>query len=79
MTTTTTPVIDSFTPDDLRAAVILIDYACDQGAFAGWETINKAFTIRNRIAAFVEQWAAISEQPSTETPPSEPTPSEGTE
>jgi hypothetical protein len=67
MTSATTPTLDAFTPDDLRAAVILIDYACEQGAFKGWENIQKAFTVRNRIAAFVEQWASISEpQPSTE-------------
>ncbi len=68
MTTDTTPNPASFTPDDLRAAVILIDYACEQGAFKGWENINKAFAVRNRIASFVEQWAAISESESETTP-----------
>ncbi len=61
MTSATTPQLDSFTPDDLRAAVILIDYACEQGAFKGWDNINKAFTVRNRINAFVEQWESVSE------------------
>jgi hypothetical protein len=66
MTTPTTPSLESFTPDDLRAAVILIDYACEQGAFKGWENINKAFLVRERINNFVEQWASISE-PTPET------------
>jgi hypothetical protein len=70
--TTTTPTLENFTPDDLRAAVILIDFACEQGAFKGWENINKAFTVRNRILAFVEQWAAVTP---TETPLEESTPS----
>lgn len=68
--TTANPTLENFTPDDLRAAVILIDFACEQGAFKGWDTINKAFTVRTRIAAFVEQWAAITE-PATPTPATE--------
>lgn len=60
-----TPTLESFTPDDLQAAVILIDYACEQGAFKGWENINKAFLVRNRIAAFVKQWSSVSDAPPT--------------
>lgn len=71
MTTETTPTLTSFTPDDLRAAVILIDYACEQGAFKGWENINKAFAVRNRIASFVEQWASISGAETETTPNAE--------
>ncbi len=67
MTTTPTTAPAAFTPDDLRAAVILIDYACEQGAFKGWDNIQKAYTVRERINAFVEQWASISETPTPQT------------
>jgi len=57
----TTPTMIEFTPDDLLAAVMLIDLACQQGAFKGWDNINKAYTVRERILAFAEQWkAAVS-------------------
>ena len=63
------PVMVEFTPDDLIAAVMLIDMACEQGAFKGWSNIEKAFTVRERILKFAEQWKGIvpPDSDSTET------------
>ena len=68
MISDTTPQMIEFTPDDLHAAVMLIDHACQQGAFKGWENIEKAYTVRERILAFANQWqSAVSPAPTTET------------
>ena len=37
---------------DIQNAVRIIDYAADQGAFKGWQTIEQVQTVRNRLAAF---------------------------
>ncbi len=57
-------VITQFTPDDLFAAVMIIDHACNQGAFKGWENIEKAYAVRERLVKFAEQWKSVT--PSTE-------------
>jgi len=58
------PVVDGETPDgptlgivDVRNAVNIIDYACSQGAFKGWETITQVMAVRNNLNSFV---AAVS-------------------
>lgn len=53
-----TPMIE-FTPDDIHAAIMVIDLACSQGAFKGWENINKAYVVRERLMAFATQWESI--------------------
>ncbi len=61
MSNTVSPTMIEFTPDDLLAAVMIIDLACQQGAFRGWDNIEKAYTVRERILAFAEQWkSAVS-------------------
>lgn len=47
---TTTPNISV---QDLQAAVQIIDYAADQGAFKGWGVITQVKAIRDRLDAFV--------------------------
>ncbi len=54
-------VVVQYSPDDLLAAVLLIDHACAAGAYRGWDTINKAYEIRQRLSAFAEQWRTISQ------------------
>lgn len=66
------PTLDTFTPDDLLAAVMLIDFAADQGVFKGWENMNKAFIVRTRLANFAQQWAGV-------VPDADPTANETTE
>jgi hypothetical protein len=39
--------------NDLQAAVQIIDYAADQGAFKGWGVIEQVKVIRDRLNAFV--------------------------
>lgn len=50
-----------FTPDDLTAAVMLIDHACQEGAFRGWELINQAQAVRNRLLEFAQSWQLINQ------------------
>ena len=51
-----------FTPEDLRAAVILIDHACDEGAFRGWANMQRALEVRNRLLIFADQWSSAASQ-----------------
>lgn len=39
--------------NDIQTAVALIDLACEQGAYKGWNTVRTAFEIREKFAAFV--------------------------
>lgn len=39
---------------DVRNAVNIIDYACLQGAFKGWETITQVMKVRNQLHTFVQ-------------------------
>lgn len=59
-TENTAAVVDAATADvpsisvaDLRNAVEIIDHACLQGAFKGWQVIEQVMAVRNKIAAFV--------------------------
>jgi hypothetical protein len=57
--------LPQFTPDDLVQAVVLIDAACTAGAFKGWEDIQKAFAIRNKLLVFAQMWAETAQQAQT--------------
>lgn len=73
MSTNETPAPVVFTPEVLRAAVMLIDHAAENGAYKGWENMQKAFWVRQNVNAFVEQWSSIFDgdtAPET-TPPEE--------
>ena len=38
---------------DIQNVIRVIDYACDQGAFKGWTTIEQVLLVRNRLNDFV--------------------------
>jgi hypothetical protein len=55
---------------DIQNALQVIDYACDQGAFKGWKTIEQVLGVRQRLNAFLEAAAAaapVAEAEVTET------------
>lgn len=55
--TTTAPVEDVQAPNlsiaDIQNAIRVIDFACEQGAFKGWPTIEQVLILRNRLHDFV--------------------------
>lgn len=51
-----------FGPQDIVNTVMLLDEACEAGAFKGWEQIQKAFNIRNRLLQFAQSWQATTER-----------------
>jgi hypothetical protein len=38
---------------DIQNAVKVIDFAAEQGAFKGWQTIEQVLTVRNRLNTFL--------------------------
>jgi hypothetical protein len=38
---------------DIEAAVKVIDYASEQGAFKGWTVVQEVLVLRNRLVSFV--------------------------
>ena len=40
--------------NDLVNAVKIIDFACDQGAFRGWDSINGVKQVRDKLSNFVD-------------------------
>lgn len=54
---------------DIENALKIIDFACEQGAFKGWTTINQVRSVRNKISAFVEYANANSDQTSEAATP----------
>lgn len=52
---------------DIEAAVKVIDYASDQGAFKGWPVINDVLAIRNRLVLFLQQVTPVNV--ATDVPP----------
>jgi hypothetical protein len=38
---------------DIQNALKIIDFAAEQGAFKGWNTIEQVLAVRSKIAAFV--------------------------
>jgi hypothetical protein len=67
--TTDTTSTDAVTPPaigivDLQNAINVIDYAAEQGAFKGWETIKQVIAIREKLDVFVK--AALQAQQEAE-------------
>ncbi len=56
-TTPTQP--EGFNIEDMQNVLRIIDWACDQGAFKGWETIKNVLIIRTKLDTFVT--AALAE------------------
>lgn len=46
---------------DIENAVKVIDYACKEGAFKGWEVIEEVYGVRKRLASFVAYAKAVAE------------------
>lgn len=38
---------------DIENAVKVIDFACEQGAFKGWQVVGEVMGIRNRLVTFL--------------------------
>lgn len=38
---------------DIQNALKIIDFACEQGAFKGWNTITQVQSVRNKLATFL--------------------------
>jgi hypothetical protein len=55
-TPTEQPQIPAFTPEDLAAAVGLIDEGVNQGAYKGWEAVQTAANVRQRLMLFAQHW-----------------------
>jgi hypothetical protein len=56
---------------DIQNALKIIDFACEQGAFKGWQTIEQVQGVRNKFAAFVEFAAAATAAQNQEAPAEE--------
>ncbi len=48
------PTAPSIELADLQNAVKIIDYACEQGAFKGWQVIEQVISVREKIATFLK-------------------------
>lgn len=65
------PAAPSIELADLQNAVKIIDYACEQGAFKGWQVIEQVISVREKIATFLK--AATPPAPeAVETPAAKP-------
>lgn len=49
---------------DIQNVVKIIDFAAEQGAFKGWQTIEQVLVVRSRLHNFVT--AALASQPAAE-------------
>ena len=61
-----------FSPNDLVAAVGLLDIAANEGAFKGWKIISEAASVRTRLLNVAEQWMKVLEAQKAFQTPSEP-------
>lgn len=52
---------------DIQNVVKIIDFAADQGAFKGWQTIEQVLVVRSRLHNFVTAALASQPQPEGET------------
>ena len=84
------PQIPAFQPEDLVQAILLIDEGVNQGAYKGWETVQRAIAVRARLLLFAQHWqgtldaakaeeeanaaAAGETSPSTDAPAPAPAP-----
>lgn len=50
------PQIPAFSPEDLVQAILLIDEGVNQGAYKGWETVQRAIAVRARLLLFAQHW-----------------------
>jgi hypothetical protein len=50
------PQIPAFSPEDLVQAILLIDEGVNQGAYKGWETVQRAIAVRARLLMFAQHW-----------------------
>lgn len=66
-TTTEAPPADApvLSIADIQNAIRVIDYAAEQGAFKGWNTIEQVLVVRNRMNEFLK---AVAPAETTETP-----------
>jgi hypothetical protein len=67
MSDTETTEAPSLGIQDIQNALKIIDFAAEQGAFKGWNTIQQVLTVRGKIAAFVAYAEANSDQAPAET------------
>ena len=51
---TSTPQPANLSVTDIQNAIRVIDFASDQGAFRGWQTIEQVLLVRNRLNDFVK-------------------------
>lgn len=60
---TETPAADGLqlSFQDIQNALQVIDFACEQGAFKGWKTIEQVLSVRNRLDSFVTAALAAQE------------------
>jgi hypothetical protein len=54
MTDNTQDNVPSLEVTDIQNAIKIIDFACDQGAFKGWNVIKQVNGVRERLNAFAE-------------------------
>lgn len=66
-TTENAPQVPAFTPDDLVLAIQLIDEGVNQGAYKGWETIQRAMSVRTRLLQFAQHWQNVITQTTEQT------------
>ncbi len=58
---------------DIEAVVKIIDHACDEGAFKGWQIVTEVLNVRNRLATFLQSVAPKTEpEPQGDEPPLSP-------
>lgn len=54
---------------DIQNAVRVIDFACDQGAFKGWQTIEQVLQVRNNLNNFLKAVAPAQTTTATNATP----------
>ena len=64
-----TPTAPSIDLVDLQNAVKVIDYACEQGAFKGWQVIEQVISVREKLANFLKAATPPAEETAAEEAP----------
>jgi hypothetical protein len=59
---------------DLANLLTVVDYAAEQGAFKGWQTIQQVIVVREKLAAFVMAAKAAEEAAAAQAQPQAPAP-----
>lgn len=52
----------SLTITDLSNLLAIVDFAAQQGAFKGWDVVNRVLAVRNKLANFLEANAPKQEE-----------------